>query len=108
MQTIRRRGWDAAPNARVSEKASRQGKANATPVDRRTWRRVNFMVGNPGERNVLVVGLHRTVGAWAVLHFAVTEFRRAAFYAGWPYRLPMLCQEAVDLFSSFNPPSLAP
>jgi len=44
MQTIRRRGSAATPAARAGEKASRQGKANATPADRRTWRRVNFMV----------------------------------------------------------------
>jgi len=43
MQTIRRRGWAVTADARAGEKASRQGKTNATPADRRTWRRVNFM-----------------------------------------------------------------
>ena len=59
MQTIRRRGWAAAANARAGEKASRQGKASETPAARRTWRRVSFMEGT--------LGRGRTCGRFAVV-----------------------------------------
>jgi hypothetical protein len=60
MQTIRRRDWVAIPAARAGEKALRHGKANATPVDRRTWRRVSFMAGNLW-LDISVIGLQSCV-----------------------------------------------